>query len=478
MQSVLTITSNEASLAAINATLTARGFRARGEGRATDGLASFRDQGADLVVVALPVADMPADRLLAELRGQDPRVGVILAGKDCQIAGAPDALDLGALEYVADPVGDPEGLAASVLLVLGTRESDVQLRFLRQKDSAGAAWQSIIATCPEMRQVLGQVRSICLRTMSGGTPAILIVGETGTGKGLLAKAIHYGSGRRSRAFVDINCAAIPAGLVEGELFGYERGAFTDAHTSRPGLLETASGGTLFLDEVGSLPLEIQAKLLVSIEEKHVRRLGARESRRIDVQIVAATHRDLGLMVRCGEFRADLYHRLNVVAVALPPLRQRGPDRCLIAEALVRAMCRDYGIPGRALAEDTRAAIERYSWPGNIRELRNQLERILLLEDDAVIRAAHLRLDKDASAPVHVDVREREGEIEVTLPPQGCDLDGLERAVLRRALAECQGNVSRAARFLHITRQTLIYRMRKHGLVSQGDVDTGAGVDRG
>jgi two-component system, NtrC family, response regulator AtoC len=296
---------------------------------------------------------------------------------------------------------------------------------------------------------------------------------------MLAKAVHYGSVRRSRAFVDVNCAAIPAGLVEGELFGYERGAFTDARTSRPGLLETASGGTLFLDEVGSLPLDIQAKLLVAIEEKRVRRLGGREPRRVDVQVIAATHRDLGVMVRCGEFRADLFHRLNVIAVELPPLRERGEDRLLIAESLVRSMCRDYGMPERALAPDAREAIERYRWPGNIRELRNQIERILLLEDDGVIRGAHFGLVHAATPSQTVLIDDADGELEVTLPEGGCDLELLERAVIRRALSDCKSNVSRAARYLRVTRQTLMYRMRKHGLsVSQGDLEPRVGEDGG
>jgi two-component system, NtrC family, response regulator AtoC len=314
-----------------------------------------------------------------------------------------------------------------------------------------------------VQKVLRIIRQVCQRTSGGGTPTILLNGETGTGKGFMAKCVHYNSGRRSRAFVEVNCAAFPPTLIEAELFGYERGAFTDAKAARPGLFETATGGTLFLDEIGTMPLDLQAKLLKALEEKNVRRIGGRQALHVDVQIVAASHEDLEAKSRDGTFRTDLYHRLNVVQVTLPPLRERGDDVVLLAEAFIDSISREYAIPRRSLSDDAKRWMHTYAWPGNVRELRNQIERILLLENDPVITAEHFH---SANLNGHtVSVANAGSDIKVDLPSAGVPLEALEREVLRAALTRCDGNVSRAARFLSISRQTLIYRMKKHGLSS-------------
>ncbi len=423
--------------------------------------AALAREGADLVLLTLPVAGAGAAQIAAAVRSHDPRIALVVTGRDQDVASASDAARLGAHEYLDDPLEDPGALAYALGLVVGARRSDAQLGYLRQKDAARVERLAMIGHSPAMRKVLLTIRQICQRTAGGGTPTILITGETGTGKGLLAKSVHYGSRRRGRGFVEVNCAAIPPTLLEAELFGYERGAFTDARIARAGLFETADGGTLFLDEVGSLSLYIQAKLLTAIEDKTLRRLGARQPVRVDVQVIAATHRDLGAMVRLGQFRRDLYHRLHVLTVELPPLRDRGADRLLLAQEFIASMCRDYGIPERRLSDSAMRAIERYAWPGNVRELRNQIERVILLEDDEVIRPEHFHFAADAG---EVEVARDEGDgLRVRLPDGGVALEQLERAVLRQALERCQGNVSSAARFLSISRQTLMYRMRKHGL---------------
>jgi two-component system, NtrC family, response regulator AtoC len=417
--------------------------------------------GADLVLLGLPLNGARASQIAAAVRSHDPRIALVVTGRDAEVASAGDAAELGAREYLADPLSDPGALTYALGMVVGARRSDAQLGYLRQKDAARVELVALLGHSPVMRKVLQAVRHICQRTAGGGTPTILITGETGTGKGLLAKSVHYGSRRRGRGFVEVNCAAIPPTLLEAELFGYERGAFTDARTARPGLFETADGGTLFLDEIGSLSLEIQAKLLTAIEEKTLRRLGARQPVRVDVQVIAATHRDLSTMVRLGEFRHDLYHRLHVVTVELPPLRERGADRLLLAQEFISSMCREYGIPERRLSDAAMRAIERHSWPGNVRELRNQIERVILLEDDEVIRPEHFHF---ADEPGEVEVAaDPDGGVRVRLPDGGVAFEDLERAVLREALDRCEGNVSSAARYLSISRQTLMYRMKKHGL---------------
>jgi two-component system response regulator AtoC len=414
-----------------------------------------------LVVLSLPLPDEGARSLIQRI--QQSGAQFIISGRDDDVKGAIDALDLGAHEYLEDPTADTAEFLASVGVALGSRRGDVHLRYLREKDAAGAAWQSMIGHSEPVQKVLRIIRQVCQRTSNGGTPTILLNGETGTGKGFMAKCVHYNSGRRGKAFVEVNCAALPPTLIESELFGYERGAFTDAKAARPGLFETATGGTLFLDEIGAMPLDLQAKLLKALEEKTVRRIGGRHALHVDVQIVAATHEDLEAKSREATFRTDLYHRLNVVQVTLPPLRERGDDVVLLAEAFIESICREYGISRRRLSDDAKRFMHDYSWPGNVREVRNQIERILLLENDPVITADHFHTTNVNGHTV--SVRNEGAEIKVELPSVGVPLEALEREVLRAALTRCEGNVSRTARFLSISRQTLIYRMKKHGLSS-------------
>src|SRR5262245_54860301 len=274
-----------------------------------------------------------------------------------------------------------------------------------------------------------------------GLPPLLIQGETGTGKGLLARAIHRAGPRAAGSIVEVNCAAIPETLLEAELFGFERGAFTDAHQPKPGLFQTAHQGTLFLDEVGLLPEAVQGKLLKVLEDDWVRRLGSTHTEPADVAIVAATSEDLVDAVRERRFREDLYHRLAVVTVRLPPLAERGTDILVLAEHFLERACADYGLPRKRLAPDARDVLRAYAWPGNIRELANVLERAVLLTDAPLVTADALGL------PVR--------------PRSSRDAKGtLERAQLLEALDETQWNIVQAAARLQIPRGTLRYRTEK------------------
>ncbi|HEY7957307.1 MAG TPA: sigma-54 dependent transcriptional regulator [Polyangia bacterium] len=462
---VLVIAGDAPLGARLSEVLGKRGFELTVVAESEQAVRCHRQDGADLVIAALPLAGTDARKLISALRAHDPRLPFILAGHDAEVAGAVEAFELGALDYVRDPQSDMQALLGAIGIALGMRRGDVHLRYLREKDAAGVTWEAL-GQCEAMQRVFAVVEQLCRRTQAGSTPTILITGETGTGKGLLAKCIHYQSVRRTQPFVGVNCAALPPSLIEAELFGYERGAFTGAHAAHPGLFETAHAGTLFLDEIGALPIELQAKLLTALEEKQVRRIGGRSSLAVDVQVVAATHRDLREAVANREFREDLLHRLDVVTVELPPLRARGGDAVLLAEEFIRAMCREYGMAPRRLADDARALVSRYRWPGNVRELRNQIERIVLLENDPVIRAEHFQL-RDASLAVTLE--SRNGALRVELPPEGISLEAVEREILREAMRLSEGNVSRAARFLSISRQTLIYRLKKHGIDSSAAV---------
>jgi two-component system response regulator AtoC len=320
----------------------------------------------------------------------------------------------------------------------------------------------LLGESESLRRVVAILLQVCRRTSRGAAATILLNGETGSGKGFAAKCIHQNGVRRNHPLVEVNCCALPPTLMEAELFGHERGAFTDAKHARPGLFEAASGGTLFLDEIDAVPLDLQAKLLTAIDEKRVRRIGSRQTVPIDVQIIAATHEDLEASARRGQFRYDLFHRLNVVAVTMPALRDRGDDATLLAESFIRTLCADYGMPPRTLTESAKDWIRRYSWPGNVRELRNRIERIILLENDDELRAEHFGDAAKAGSGAFRIGRDGLG-LKIELPPDGVPLEELERAVIRQALDQCGGNVSRTARFLSVSRQTLIYRMKKHEL---------------
>ena len=289
-------------------------------------------------------------------------------------------------------------------------------------------------------------------------PPVLIQGETGSGKGLVARALHRAGPRSGGPFVDVNCAAIPETLLEAEMFGFERGAFTDARQAKKGLFQTAHRGTLFLDEIGLLPDGLQAKLLTVLEERTVRRLGATQSEPVDVWIITATNLDLQAATRTGRFREDLYHRLAVLTLALPPLRERQHDVVLLAEHFLARACADYGLPAKTLAPDARAALVAYRWPGNVRELINAMERVALLAEASVVTADVLGLSDQGPSPGAPGVPEAPASRTLAAV-----VDGAERAHVQEALEASGGNITRAAARLGISRNTIRYRMEKHGL---------------
>jgi DNA-binding NtrC family response regulator len=291
------------------------------------------------------------------------------------------------------------------------------------------------------------------RVIPGGRATVLIIGETGTGKELVAQAIHSNGPRAGQPFVAVNCSAIPATLLESELFGHERGAFTDARSAKPGLLEVADGGTVFLDEVPSLPLEMQAKLLRFLETREVRRVGGVRDAVVDVRILAAANVDLRARIEEGEFREDLYFRLAVMPVELPPLRERGRDVLTLARAFLTRLAAEYELEVPGLSRGAAMALERHSWPGNVRELRNAIERALLLADTGVIEPGHLALAETSLVPDTARATEG-GASSLSFP---ATLDTLEVAAVQMMLERCDGNKSEAARRLGITR-TRLYRI--------------------
>jgi DNA-binding NtrC family response regulator len=301
------------------------------------------------------------------------------------------------------------------------------------------AFRSIVGDSPAIRAVQGRAE----RILAHRDATALLVGETGTGKEVLARAIHDGGVRRHAPFVAVNCSGIPAALFESELFGYQRGAFTDASQEKPGLFEIADGGTIFFDELGLLPLELQAKLLRVIEDRRVRRLGSTKDRRVDVRILAATNSDLEQAVRDGSFREDFYYRIGVIRLELPPLRERGDDVLLIAEVLLARLAEQHGMPAPSLTREVRHRLRAHGWPGNVRELRNALERSLLLSPPGQLALTELALGSATGAPAAPG----------SLPFPGT-LRSITSWAARETVDRCGGNRSEAARRLDISRARL------------------------
>ena len=323
--------------------------------------------------------------------------------------------------------------------------------------------KELIGESPGIEAVREKIRRLLDRKLgSRHLPPILLDGETGTGKGLVAWLIHRVGPRADGPFVPVNCAAIPETLLESELFGHERGAFTDARQAKPGLFQAAHRGMIFLDEIGLLPEGLQAKLLKVIEERSVRRLGSTRSEPVDVWIVAATNEDLAGATRARRFREDLYHRLAVLTLWVPPLRERGEDVLFLADHFLARACAEYGLPPKTFTPDARAALLGYRWPGNVRELSNVIERVTLLAEEPEVTAETLGLHE---APVR---SEHASTVERRTRPLADAVDPDERGHLLEALNATGWNISRTAARLGITRNTLRYRLEKHGLHREGE----------
>jgi transcriptional regulator with PAS, ATPase and Fis domain len=305
-----------------------------------------------------------------------------------------------------------------------------------------------------MQQIKALVRKVA--TSPGST--VLITGESGTGKDLIAKVVHYTSSRASRPFLNITCSALPETLLESELFGHERGAFTDARQQKRGLLEQADDGTVFLDEIGEMTAALQAKLLRFLEEKTFRRVGGTADVHVDVRVVAATHRQLEEFVRAGKFREDLYYRLNVLRIEIPPLRNRGSDVALLAQHFVETFAREFkrAVPGMTPA--TERLLKAYTWPGNVRELRNLVERAVLMADDGALQPSDFQTLSGASSG---GVTGKPGDF--TLPTTGVNLEEVEKSLVMQALERAGGNQTRAATLLGLHRDQIRYRIEKFSL---------------
>jgi DNA-binding NtrC family response regulator len=459
--STILIVDDERTLArAVKAFLAEQGYEVEVAGDAEQALGLLESLHPDVVFADVRLPGMSGVELLRRIREFDATTAVIIMTAYGSIEGAVEAVKLGAFDYVKKPI-DLEELK---LLADRARETSLlkqELSYYRQRATGSAPFAAILGESPIMRGVLERARQIAALNE---TPPVLITGETGTGKGLVARTIHASGPRSTKPFIEINCTALPATLMEAELFGYERGAFTDAKASKIGLFEAAESGFLFLDEVGDVELALQGKLLRAIEDRTVRRVGGLRDRKIDVRIVAATNRDLEAEVQRDRFRKDLYFRLAVILLRLPPLRERGNDVLLLADYFVRHFNQKYGRNVRQIDPRARELLRTYPWPGNVRELSHVIERAVLWSQGPDLEVDHLSLTSPAAAVTP------SGSAELVtggaLPPPGTDLAQWEKSILEQALREAGGNQTRAAQRLGISRDTLRYRLKKFGI--QGD----------
>ncbi len=419
------------------------------------GLAKARTHNYDLVLLDLRLPDMDGLDVMRSLRELDEQTLVIIMTAFPEVRTAISALKAGAYDYLNKPF-DLDDLRSLVDRTLETQRLRAEVELLRASTPRPASIEGMIGNSPAFLHMVGIVRKVAATSRA----PVLIRGESGTGKERVAQAVHNQSPRAAGPWVTLNCSAISEGLLESEMFGHEKGAFTDAKNAKRGLLELADGGTLFLDEIGDLSLALQPKLLRVIETQTFRRVGGQKELCVDVRFVAATHRNLEAMVKEGKFREDLYYRLNVASIDVPPLRERPTDILPLARHLLDQAAIGMGMPGIIIDEGVNALLEAYAWPGNVRELRNVMERALILSGGERVTPDCLPRETHHASPCadFIDVA-------------NLSLDALEAIHVRRMLEICKGNKSEAARRLEITRLTLRNKIRQYQLIEFLDEPT-------
>ncbi len=425
---------------------------------------------AELPAAVLLDIDLPDGSgldVLREIKREHPEAIVIMITGNVQVDNTISALRGGAYDFIAKPL-NLEELRVTLRNAIEARQLRREVAQVRKERAREFNFKQIVGESPAMKKML----SLAAKVAESEVSSVLLQGESGTGKDLVAKAIHYGSERADGPFVAINCAALPATLIESELFGYEKGAFTDAKARKEGLFEQAEGGTLLLDEIGELELSLQAKLLRVLEEGAFRRVGGLKDIPLDVRVLAASNRDLKAESEAGRFRLDLYYRLSIIQIDIPPLRERGDDVLLLSQHYIDTIgARLKRNKVHGLAAETQEVFRKYDWPGNVRELRNVIERALILEDADKITTEYLpggllAPARPGQTPTTEAVSKR-----FVLPDEGISLDEAELSFVRQAIQRSGGNQTRAAELLGISRDQLRYRLKKLEELQTAGVDS-------
>jgi len=433
--------------------LAARGYQVEEAETGGEGAAILEKGDIDLILLDYRLPDTDGLRFLKASRERWPDLQVIMMTAYSSVEGAVEAMKLGAYDYVNKPF-KVEELIHTVEKALETNRLRREVQMLRSSLQEQYGEARIVGKSRAVRNVLTMIDKVA----ESRATTILVQGESGTGKDLVAKAIHFRSDRATRPFMNITCSALPETLLESELMGHERGAFTDAKALKKGLFELADGGTVFLDEIGDMGLSLQAKLLRFMEEKAFKRVGGIRDIVVDVRILAATNLNLEKAVREGRFREDLYYRLKVIPIHIPPLRERREDIPLLVAHFLEVFNKEFRRATRGLTDRAMELMVRYDWRGNIRELRNVIERAMILDDKELITV------EDLPEEIRFGIPSASGPEPLRLPAGGVVLEEVERGLIRQALDRSGGNQSAAARLLGISRDTLRYRMKKHGYI--------------
>ncbi len=442
MSLVLIIDDEEALVRSLSFALRGEGYEVHGVHTGADGVAAAARLAPAVVMLDLRLPDMSGQEVLDILRRKHPHLPVVMISAHGDTREAVRAVKNGAVDYLSKPF-ELDELLHVLSATLDRQRMAEEIDFHRQTALGDGA---LVGQSPDMRDL----SALVARVAASSSGRVLILGESGTGKALVARAIHSGSARAKHPFIEINCASLPEQLVEAELFGAEKGAYTGAHEKRVGLVTLAHGGTLFLDEIGELPLALQAKLLHFLENGSYRSVGGAQARTADVRVVAATNRDLAEEVKAGRFREDLFYRLNVIQVRVPPLRARIGDVALLADHFAARYAREEGCAAITFSTEARACLSAHSWPGNVRELKNLVERLTILMPGREITPADL--------PPEMTGARANG------PPTIVDtLADAERDLLESALSQAEGHKGRAAEILGISRHALKRRLQRLGL---------------
>jgi DNA-binding NtrC family response regulator len=435
-------------------------------GTVASALAVFEAEQPAAVLLDINLPDGSGLEVLNDLKRRQPQAVVVMITANVLVEDTLAALRGGAYDFIGKPINLNE-LQVTIRNGIEARRLRKEVSLMRRERRGQFSFDQITGRSPAMTKMIALARKVAESEAS----SVLLQGESGTGKDLVAKAIHYSSRRADAPFVAINCAAIPATLIESELFGYEKGAFTDAKARKEGLFEQAEGGTVFLDEIGELELGLQAKLLRVLEEGAFRRVGGLKDIPLDVRVIAASNRDLKAASEAGRFRLDLYYRLSVIQIDLPPLRERGDDVLVLTERFIAHFNERLRKHVRGLEPEVADIFRRYAWPGNVRELRNVVERVMILEDGDLITMTYLprglapdEIGVEAVAAAHPG---RGAEVpgdslagRFRLPPEGVQLEDVELSLVRQAMMRSGGNQTRAAELLGISRDQLRYRLKK------------------
>ncbi len=457
----------------------------------TGGLSQIRAESPDLILLDVRLPDLSGIEVLREVKQNNLSIPVIMITGDPQLDDIKTAIKLGALDFIKKPL-DFDELQVTLANAIDRSRLRSERDGLREEVRKRSGYHEVVGKSPRMLELMNFVRKVAASEAS----TVLIQGESGTGKDLVAKAIHYDSVRADKPFVPINCSAIPETLMEAELFGHERGAFTDAKAQKKGLFEVADGGTLFLDEIGEMSTYLQAKLLRVLEDQTIRRIGGVKDLGVDVRVIAASNRDLEQGVREGTFRQDLFYRLSVIPIFIPPLRHRKEDVLPLVDFFIERYNFRFRKSIRGITQETRNLLLAHDWPGNVRELKNAVERAMILEDADYIRPTYLPIQVtgqsqayEALPPAFVaDCVSADPQPLVTttssswrplssgrmipvleLPRQGTSLEEVERELVGLALKQTGGNQTHAAKLLDISRDALRYKMKKFGFDADNEL---------